>query len=157
MCVEHSSTDNVEESKNYFIENNFGLKENTLTEVSDRWDEEEIRNCFSYLSSDDKQGILDSMKETGPFIDTIVHDRRYQTNELVARTKDLVLVLDLNIKKLTEYFIISKYSERRRPVRDHLQHLTAWPQCDRAKFCEAIKLLKAYAHVFYSKVSEVSW
>ena len=157
MCVDHSSTDNTEESKSYFVENNFGLKENTLTEVCDRWDEEEIANCFSYLSSDDRQGILYSMKETGPFIDTIVHDRRYQTNELVARTKDLVLVLDLNINKLTEYFVISKYSERRWPVRDHLQHLTAWPQCDKTKFCEAIKLLKAYAQVFYSKVSEVSW
>ena len=141
----------------YFRDNDFGLKEETLKYISDRWNEEEVTNCFSYLSSKDRQNVLDSMKETGSLIHTIVHDRRYQTNELVARTKDVVFVFDLNVKKLTEYFIISRYSERRWPVRDHLQHLTAWPQCDRAKFCDAIKLLKAYALVFYSKVCEIRW
>ena len=110
---------------------------------------------MSTLSTEDKKTLVSSFRESDPSIDTIVHDKRFQTNELIARASDLVFVFDIDLNKLTDCFIISKATERRWPLRGHLRNLTAWPQCDRSKFSHHIRTLKAHIHVFRQKACDI--
>ena len=110
---------------------------------------------MSKLSTCDRKTLVLSFEQSDPFIDTLVHDRRFQTNELVARAGDLVFVYDINLKKLTDCFVISAATESRWPLRGHLRNLTAWPQCDRTRFSDAINILKAHVHVFCRKACHI--
>ena len=93
------------------------------------------------------------MRLNGPVLDTIIHDKRYQCNDLIARTKDKVFVFDMNLNKITDFRVISETSARVWPLRDYITHLILWPQCDKIKFKDQIYTLKLHVNACYAKLS----
>ena len=92
------------------------------------------------------------MINCGPVIDTIVHNKRYGSNELIARTKDFVFVYNVNLKKVSDYRAIHKQNNNIWPLRDYLKFLINWPQCDKEKFKDDIAVLNVHVHAFYDKL-----
>ena len=56
-------------------------------------------------------------------METIVRDKRYGSNDLISRTKDFLFVYDVELKKLSDYRIICKQTERMWPQSDYLNRL----------------------------------
>ena len=60
--------------------------------VFSEWRDKDLSFTLCTLSSKDKKKKLLSMKENGRVMDTIVHNKRYGSNNLISRTKDFLFV-----------------------------------------------------------------
>ena len=123
-----------------------------VDEILEQWNDRNVSRCLCALGPEEKDKIINSMRLNGPVLDTIVHDKRYQCNDLIARTKDIVFVFDMNLNKITDFRVISKASVRLWPLRDYITHLTLWPQCDKIKFKDQIDNLKLHVNACYAKL-----
>ena len=128
---------------------NPSLSDSKVSEIMQDWIDKDVTFALYCLKPNDKKKVVQSMRDNGPFVDTIIHDKRFGVNNLVSRTKDFIFVYDINTQQMSDYRVISPQTNNMWHQRDYLKCLVNWPQCDRVKFKEEIEHLKTHIKAFY--------
>ena len=131
---------------------NSSLSDSLVHTIMTDWIDKDVTFSLCTIKPSDRDKIIQSMKENGPNIDTIVHDKRLGANDLIARTKDFIFVFDLNMQKMSDYRVVCQQTNSMWPQRDFLKCLVNWPQCDKMNFSKDIDLLQTHVKAFYKSL-----
>ena len=130
----------------------YDLSDSKVDEIMSNWMDKDVTFSLCSLKRQDQEAIIQSMQDHGPVIDTIVHDKRLGSNDLITRTKDFFFVYNIELQKVSDYRVISKQTNAMWPQRDYHKCLVNWPQCDKIQFRTEIDLLKTHVCAFYQSL-----
>jgi len=128
------------------------IGDSEVGEIVNEWERKNVMEKLSELKDDERERVMESVRVNGPVFSQVVHDQRGRTNVLVARTKDLLFVYDLDLDAVSFYSLITRFKNSQWYERDCMDILERWHHCDRQEFATQLERLKIHACACYSVI-----